>query len=93
MIIPSHGFVPSWPPPRQCWTRYTPNDQNTYLLGRIHGHNIVIACLPSGVYGTISAATVASQMLSNFKSIRFGLMVGIGGDVPGKDADIRLGDV
>lgn len=24
----------------------------TYTLGRIAGHNIVIACLPSGVYGT-----------------------------------------
>ena len=70
-----------------------PNDHNTYTLGRIGAHNIVVACLPSGVYGTTSAATVASQMLSSFESIRFGLMVGIGGGVPGKDADIRLGDV
>jgi nucleoside phosphorylase len=69
------------------------NDQNTYILGRIRAHNVVIACLPSGVYGTTSAATVAIQMLSTFKSIRFGLMVGIGGGVPRKDADIRLGDV
>ena len=36
------------------------NDQNTYLLGRICAHNVVITCLPSGVYGTTSAATVAS---------------------------------
>src|SRR5580658_3732691 len=69
------------------------NDQNTYVLGRIRAHNVVIACLPSGVYGTTSAATVASQMLFTFRSIRFGLMVGIGGGVPGKDVDIRLGDV
>ena len=69
------------------------NDQNTYVLGRIGAHNVVIACLPSGVYGTTSAATVAIQMLSTFRSIRFGLMVGIGGGVPGQDADIRLGDV
>lgn len=71
----------------------SPNDHNTYILGRIRAHNVVIACLPSGVYGTTSAATVATQMLSTFRSIRFGLMVGIGGGVPSKEADIRLGDV
>jgi hypothetical protein len=25
-----------------------PNDNNTYLLGRIGSHNVVIACLPCG---------------------------------------------
>ncbi|KAJ5721416.1 uncharacterized protein N7483_009350 [Penicillium malachiteum] len=70
-----------------------PNDSNTYILGRIFGHNVAIACLPSGVYGTTSAAAVAIQMQSTFKSIRFGLMVGIGGGVPSGSADIRLGDV
>ena len=69
------------------------NDQNTYVLGKIRAHNVVIACLPSGIYGTASAATVASQMLFTFRSIRFRLMVGIGGGAPGKEADIRLGDV
>ncbi|KAF7158691.1 hypothetical protein CNMCM6106_005481 [Aspergillus hiratsukae] len=68
-------------------------DQNTYILGNIGEHNIVIACLPSGAYGTISAATVAMQLLSSFHSIRFGLMVGIGGGVPSGHADIRLGDI
>ncbi|KAF3929056.1 hypothetical protein ABW20_dc0104296 [Dactylellina cionopaga] len=70
-----------------------PNDHNTYALGKIGNHNIVIACLPLGVYGTTSAATVASRMLSTFTSIRFCLMVGIGGGVPSAKADIRLGDV
>jgi hypothetical protein len=32
-------------------------DHNCYTLGTIHGHNIAIACLPSGAYGTTSAAT------------------------------------
>jgi nucleoside phosphorylase len=59
-------------------------DHNCYTLGRIHSHNIAIACLPSGVYGTTSAATVMAQMLSTFRSIQFGLMVGIGGGVPTK---------
>ncbi|KAJ5685297.1 hypothetical protein N7536_007916 [Penicillium majusculum] len=70
-----------------------PTDQNTYILGHIGDHNIVIACLPSGAYGTVSAATVAMQLLSSFHSIRFGLMVGIGGGVPSSNADIRLGDI
>lgn len=68
-------------------------DHNTYILGGIKGHNVVIACLPSGNYGLVSANTVAMQLLSSFHSIRFGLMVGIGGGVPNSVADIRLGDV
>ncbi len=36
---------------------------------------------------------VAVQMKSTFLSTRLGLMVGIGGGVPSKEADIRLGDV
>ncbi|KAF7136772.1 hypothetical protein CNMCM5793_006241 [Aspergillus hiratsukae] len=70
-----------------------PGDENTYIAGRVGSHNVIIACLPAGVYGTTSAATVASQMRLTFKSIRFGLMVGIAGGVPSADHDIRLGDV
>ncbi|OQE69716.1 hypothetical protein PENNAL_c0129G06796 [Penicillium nalgiovense] len=70
-----------------------PTDQNTYILGNIGDHNIVIACLPSGAYGIVSATTVAMQLLSSFHSIRFGLMVGIGGGVPNGNADVRLGDI
>ena len=69
------------------------NDTNIYTLGRIGKHNIVIACLPEGQTGTNSAAAVAVEMNSAFASIRFGLMVGIGGGVPSVGADIRLGDV
>ncbi|KAK6348028.1 hypothetical protein TWF718_005849 [Orbilia javanica] len=70
-----------------------PNDNNAYTLGDIGDHNIAIACLPFGVYGTTSAATVASQMASTFKSITTWLMVGIGGGVPDAKNDIRLGDI
>ncbi|KAI9040622.1 uncharacterized protein KD926_007838 [Aspergillus affinis] len=56
-------------------------------------HNVVIACLPLGMYGTTSAATVASQMRNTFSSVRFGLMVGIGGGAPSQAVDIRLNDV
>ncbi|KAH8730737.1 TPR repeat protein, partial [Phaeosphaeriaceae sp. PMI808] len=69
------------------------HDTNGYTCGRIGEHNIVIACLPQGRIGTTSAAFVAAQMRSSFTSIRFGLMVGIGGGVPSEEVDIRLGDV
>ncbi|KAJ6028611.1 Tetratricopeptide-like helical [Penicillium herquei] len=69
------------------------SDHNTYTLGSISGHNVVVACLPSGVYGTTTAAVVVAHMLETFPCLRFGLMVGIGGGVPSKDIDIRLGDV
>ncbi|KAH0837138.1 Pfs, NB-ARC and TPR domain protein [Fonsecaea pedrosoi] len=77
------------------YSNQVPHDNNNYVLGRIHGHNVVMACLPAGVYGTVSAATVATNMLRTFTGIRFGLMVGIGGGIPGshKGGDIRLGDV
>jgi hypothetical protein len=70
-------------------------DPNNYALGRIHNHNIVIACLPAGVYGTNAAARVANDILRTFSALRFGLMVGIGGGIPNlvKGLDIRLGDV
>jgi nucleoside phosphorylase len=72
----------------------TQRDQNSYTLGEMGGHNIVIAVLPE--IGTNSAATVAIQLLNDFPSIRFGLLVGIGGGVPDEEEDgndIRLGDV
>ncbi|KAL7786332.1 WD40-repeat-containing domain protein [Trichoderma ceciliae] len=69
------------------------NDTNIYTLGRIGSHNIVLACLPAGQMGTNAAAAAAAQLTSTFPSIRFGLMVGIGGGVPSSEADIRLGDV
>ncbi|KAH8802898.1 nucleoside phosphorylase domain-containing protein [Xylogone sp. PMI_703] len=68
-----------------------PNDHNTYTLGSIGKHNIVIACLPKGKYGNNSAATVATRMINTFPSIKFGLMVGIGGGIPSNK--VRLGDV
>jgi nucleoside phosphorylase len=69
------------------------NDENVYCMGSVAGHNVVIGCLPAGHIGNNSAAAVATQMRAAFKSIRFGLMVGIGGGVPSAEADIRLGDV
>jgi nucleoside phosphorylase len=70
---------------------HTSRDKNVYTLGRISEHNIVIAVLLE--IGNNTTATVVTQLLNDFTSVRFGLLVGIGGGIPGEDDDIRLGDV
>jgi nucleoside phosphorylase len=71
-------------------------DDNIYLLGRMKGHNVVIAQVGRG---TNAAAHAATNLLRTFPNIRFGLMVGIGGGAPSApntrdpQKDIRLGDV
>ena len=69
------------------------NDNNDYTLGKIGQHDVVIAVLPDGEYGTSSAASVARDMLHSFPNVRIGLMVGIGGGAPSRKHDIRLGDI
>ncbi|KAH6951881.1 hypothetical protein DER45DRAFT_587553 [Fusarium avenaceum] len=51
------------------------HDSNCYIFGSIGLHNIVIACLPSGHYGTNNAAAVASHMSQSFPNIQHRLMV------------------
>jgi len=68
------------------------SDNNDYTLGRIGVHNVVVACLPAGIMGIGPAGIVASNMQRSFP-IKFGLMVGIGGDVWSKNNDVRLGDI
>ncbi|KAL4877337.1 hypothetical protein BJY04DRAFT_230820 [Aspergillus karnatakaensis] len=68
-------------------------DSNHYALGEIGKHKVVAACLPDGEYGTNSAAEVSGNLKRTFRSIRFTLLVGIGGGVPSPTNDIRLGDI
>ena len=68
-------------------------DQNSYVLGRIGKHNVVLNCPATGTSGELRAAKIAEHMKSSFPWIRFVLLVGIGGGVPGSKHDIRLGDV
>ncbi|TDZ15682.1 Vegetative incompatibility protein HET-E-1 [Colletotrichum orbiculare MAFF 240422] len=70
----------------------SPKDSNTYVFGDMCGHNVVIACLPSGQYGIAKAAIVANNMQWSFPCLAIRLMVGIGGGAPGR-VDVRLGDV
>jgi nucleoside phosphorylase len=68
-------------------------DKNDYTLGRIGKHNVAIAVLPMGEYGTASASRVAEDLIHSLPNIRIGLMVGIGGGAPSEKNDIRLGDI
>jgi nucleoside phosphorylase len=70
-----------------------PHDDNSYMLGKVGDHKVVIASMPRGEYGTASASRVAANMLTSFPNIRIGLMVGIGGGAPSVVNDIRLGDI
>lgn len=69
------------------------HDNNDYTLGKMGNHNVVIAILPEGEYGTATAASVARDMVHSFPNVRVGLLVGIGGGAPSTRHDIRLGDV
>lgn len=66
--------------------------KHQYVYGSMNGHNVVMGCLPPEQLGKASAAAVASEMGSTFPSLRFGLLVGVGGGVPSAK-DVRLGDV
>jgi hypothetical protein len=60
------------------------SDHNVYTLGSVAGHNVVVVCLPTGVYGTTSATAAVSHLMSTYQNVRFGLMVGVGGGFPGE---------
>ncbi|KAJ5657330.1 uncharacterized protein N7484_000979 [Penicillium longicatenatum] len=69
-----------------------PGDSNLYILGELSGHNVILASLP-GSQGKSAAAAVAKDIARTFPSIELRLIVGIGGGVPSRKNDIRLGDV
>jgi nucleoside phosphorylase len=69
-------------------------DTNTYTLGRIGHHDVVLAFMPG--MGKSHSASVAAAFRSSFEGIKLGLVVGICGGVPqGAEhgEEILLGDV
>ncbi|KAM0489493.1 hypothetical protein ACHAP8_012518 [Fusarium lateritium] len=62
-----------------------------YSYGRVGEHNIVLT-VPHQM-GTVKASQCAAVVAQQFPNIRLALLIGIGGGIPGADADIRLGDV
>ncbi|KAB8276237.1 nucleoside phosphorylase domain-containing protein [Aspergillus minisclerotigenes] len=69
-------------------------NENVYTWGCVAEHNVVIASLTAEDYGTTSAATTVSSLLTSLPSILVGLLVGIGGGIvrPEEGYEIRLGD-
>lgn len=83
MLDEEHGLIPQHP-----------KDANSYILGRLGVHNVVMTCLPDGGTGKTSAAIASHHTSLTFPHLRMRLMVGIGGGVPNpRGKDIRLGDV
>lgn len=69
-----------------------PGDTNTYSIGKIGNHNVVLVYMPG--MGKVPAAAVAVNLKQSFKNIKLALLVGICGGVPGKGVeDVMLGDV
>ncbi|KAL2812409.1 hypothetical protein BJX63DRAFT_396877 [Aspergillus granulosus] len=68
-------------------------DDNTYTLGRISRHNVVLVHLPG--MGKSAASQAASGLRSSYPEIKLALVVGICGGVPaGEDnEELILGDV
>ncbi|PWY84883.1 purine and uridine phosphorylase [Aspergillus heteromorphus CBS 117.55] len=73
------------------------NDNNLYYLGRCGKHNVVVTFPVT--YGANATACAVTDLVRTFTKIRFGLMVGVAGAVPGlphpvdPGQDVRLGDV
>ena len=75
------------------------HDENSYTYGTINGHNVVVACMPPGQPGKVSASKLVQPLSQTFPNLKIHLFVGIGSGVPRipppdnpKD-DIHLGDV
>lgn len=70
------------------------NDPNIYALGKMHGHNVVIATRRDGDYGRPSHwCPVNVYLVRSFPNVRCGLSVGLGGGAPTLKHDVQLGDV
>ena len=75
------------------------NDENSYTYGSINGHNVVIACMPPGQPGKVSAFKLVQPLSQSFPNLKIHLFVGIGSGVPripppdNPVDDVHLGDV
>ncbi|KAJ6256896.1 hypothetical protein Dda_7779 [Drechslerella dactyloides] len=75
------------------------DDENSYSYGSINNHNVVIACLPPGQPGKVSALKLSQPLARSFPNMQLHLFVGIGGGIPrnprpgNPEDDIHLGDV
>lgn len=68
-----------------------PRDPNQYDFGRIEHHNVVLCCASRP--GPDNVAATAADLLRSFEGIKYALLVGIGGGIPSRSRDVRLGDI
>ncbi|KAL4744103.1 hypothetical protein BDV11DRAFT_165792 [Aspergillus similis] len=68
-------------------------DDNTYTLGRMSRHNVILVHMPG--LGKSAASQAASSLRSSYPEVRLALVVGICGGVPTGDGneELILGDV
>lgn len=64
-----------------------------YHLGRIAKHNVILCYIPRNENDISATVKRAEDMLRTFQGIRVAILVGIGGGVPSRQHDIRLGDI
>ncbi|KAL3470280.1 hypothetical protein BJX99DRAFT_264398 [Aspergillus californicus] len=62
-------------------------------LGKMKGHNVVVALFPLDKMGISFATSAAKDLINMFRSLKSCMMVGIAGGIPSADHDIRLGDI
>jgi nucleoside phosphorylase len=64
-------------------------------FGKIGSHNIIAVSWPDEEAGITRSKLIASEILQNFRSVRFVLLVTTGSGIPkpGKHSQVRLGDV
>ncbi|KAH7370406.1 hypothetical protein BKA65DRAFT_488367 [Rhexocercosporidium sp. MPI-PUGE-AT-0058] len=64
-----------------------------YIAAKVGRHNVVIAVLLDGEYGTTSAAIVARDILHSFPNIKISLIVGISGGTLSLTHDIYFNNI
>ena len=83
MLDERHPFLPTT----------SADDTNSYTLGKIRGHNVVITSPSLGLLSRTTCARLISDTLRTFPEVTLCFSVGIGGGVWNHSHDIRLGDV
>ncbi|KAH8424929.1 uncharacterized protein LDX57_002675 [Aspergillus melleus] len=68
-------------------------DTNSYTLGRVGKHSVVIVCVGGQGRGTTPATATAIHMMRTFPALRTALAISIGGAIPSPEDDMCLGDV
>ncbi|KAJ4116099.1 hypothetical protein NW760_008982 [Fusarium oxysporum] len=76
-------------------TRKAARDTNSYTLGKIGDHKVVLTELPEGEKRPplLAAAEAVSDMMRTFDRIRVALFIGTGSGIHNREHDVRLGDV